>query len=316
MTSNNKNFYTGVVFAILAAIIWSGNFVVARGVINDIPPIALAFFRWLTGTLIITPFAFSYFKRDLKLIRSNLIYLVIVSVLGITVYNTLIYIAGRYLPAVNLALIGTTSSPLMSIILAAIFLKERISYLRVIGLVICVAGILYLLSKGEKENLVNFQFGKGDLWILCAALSFAIYNILVRKKPAGISSLGFLFITFWIGTLLLIPAYLIEAKTAAPIKWSNNLLGMIFYLGLGNSVLSFLLWNASIAKLGAARTALFGNLIPIFSSIEAVLLLGERITNVHLISGLLVIGGLILANMSRANNPNNFNEQNLVQNPP
>lgn len=297
MTSSKKNFYRGVLLAVLATIIWSGNFVVARGVIHEIPPVSLAFYRWLTGTLIITPFAFRYFRKDLELIKANWKYLILVSLLGITIYNTLIYVAGRYLPALNLALIGTTSSPLMSILLAAIFLKEKINFLRLVGLVICMIGILLLLSKGSWTNLVNFHFSKGDWWILAAALSFALYNILVRKKPSGISSLGFLFVTFWMGTLMLAPAFFIETSNAAPIHWTGNLVAVIFYLGLGNSVLSFLFWNASIAELGAGRTALFGNLIPIFSSIEAVLILGEEITAIHVVSGLLVIGGLVLANI-------------------
>ena len=144
---------------------------------------------------------------------------------------------------------------------------------------------------------MNFHFSPGDWWILAAALSFAVYNILVRKKPSGISSLGFLFVTFWMGTLLLVPAYVAEASVAPPIAWSGQLLAVIFYLGLGNSVLSFLFWNASIAELGAGRTAMFGNLIPIFSSVEAVFILGESITGVHVVSGLLVIGGLVLANL-------------------
>ncbi len=297
LTANKKNIYRGVLLAVLATMIWSVNFIVARGVIHEIPPVSLAFFRWLTGSVIITPFAFNYFRKDFGTVKKHWKYFVIVSILGITVYNTLIYVAGRYLPAVNLALIGTTSSPLMSIVFAAIFLREKVGPLKMIGLLICIAGILLLLSKGIWQNLINFHFSEGDWWILSAALSFAIYNILVRKKPTGISSLGFLFITFWIGTLLLAPVYFVEAANSAPIHWTGNLMAVIFYLGLGNSVLSFLFWNASIAELGAGRTALFGNLIPVFSSIEAVLILGEKITAIHVISGLLVIGGLVLANI-------------------
>ena len=301
LTTSKKNIYQGIVLAVLATIIWSGNFVVARGVIHEIPPISLAFYRWLTATLIITPFAIRQFNTEKSVVAKNIRYLFWVALFGITIYNTLIYVAGQYLPAVNLALIGTTSSPVMSIVLAAIFLKEAIKPLRIMGLVLCICGILLLLSQGSLEKLYNFHFSPGDWWILLAALSFAVYNIMVRKKPSGISPVNFLFVTFSVGTLLLLPAFIIEAANTDPVKWTGSLVGVILYLGIGNSILSFLFWNASIGQLGAGRTALFGNLIPIFSSIEAVIILGEKITSIHIISGILVIGGLIIANLRKSN---------------
>lgn len=285
--------------AVLATMIWSGNFIVARGVIHQIPPVSLAFFRWTTATVILAPFAWRTVSREWPQVKQHWKYWLLISFFGITVYNTLIYVAGRYLPAVNLALIGTTSSPVLSIILAALFLKEKISIFRISGLVICIAGILLLLAQGSWERLIHFHFSPGDWWILLAALCFAVYNILVRKKPAGASPLSFLFITFLLGTVLLLPAYLWEQAVSAPVQWSPSLALTIGYLGLGNSVLSFLFWNASIARLGAGRTALFGNLIPIFSSLEAVWILHEPITSIHVISGILVIGGLLVANMVR-----------------
>ena len=188
----------------------------------------------------------------------------------------------------------------MSIILAAVFLKERISIIRIIGLVICIVGIILLLSQGSWERLRGFHFSPGDWWILAAALSFAIYNIFVRRKPATISPLNFLFLTFAIGTLLLLPAYYWEHRTAERVKWNTQLFLIVLYLGAGTSVIAFLLWNEAIRRLGAGRTALFGNLIPVFSTLEAVWLLGEEITAIHIISGLLVIGGLVIANFQKS----------------
>jgi drug/metabolite transporter (DMT)-like permease len=132
--------------------------------------------------------------------------------------------------------------------------------------------------------------------MLVSALAFAIYNILVRKKPITISPLGFLVSTFIVGTLLIAPFYLYEKSVSVPVQWNKNLIFTFAYLGIGNSVISFLCWNAAIKHLGAARTALFTNLIPIFSAIEAVLFINETFSNVHLISSALIIGGLVIAN--------------------
>ena len=296
-----KAVYTGIVFAILATIIWSGNFIVARGVINQIPPFSLAFYRWLTASLIIFPLAVRKFQAEKTIVIKNWKYFFWVSLTGITFFNTLIYIAGHYASAINLALIGTTSSPVFAVVLAAIFLKDRIKPLRIFGMVICISGIIILLSGGSLQRLINFHFSKGDLWVLAAALSFAIYNTLVRKKPADISAVNFLFVVFSFGTLVLLPFFIWEVLNTDSIGWDRNLVFIIIYLGLGASVICYLLWNGAIARLGSPRTALFGNLIPIFSTLEAVWILNEEITLIHIISGLLVVTGLIRANLRKSN---------------
>lgn len=296
-----KDTYAGIVLAILAAVIWSGNFVVARGVSELIGPVSLAFLRWLTATLLIAPFAWRRFKEEKETVKLHAKYLFWVALSGITIFNTCIYIAGHYTTAINLALIGTTSSPIFATVLAAFFLKDRPGGLRITGMLICLTGILLLLSRGSWQSLQAFRFSTGDLWVLTGAIAFAAYSILVRKKPANISSINFLFVIFAAGTLLLLPFFIVEWVTAAPAKWSWSLWGIVLYLGAGASVTAFLCWNLSIQKIGAGRTVLFGNLIPVFSVLEAVWLLGEKINRIHIISGSLVILGLILANTVQKN---------------
>jgi drug/metabolite transporter (DMT)-like permease len=164
-------------------------------------------------------------------------------------------------------------------------------------MLLCISGILFLLSKGSFYNLLHLHFTKGDVWILMAAFSFACYNIFARKRPATINPTGFLFCVFAIGTLLLLPAYIVESIYVHPIEWNFKIAGSVLYLGLGTSVIAFLFWNRSIKELGAGRTALFGNLIPIFSSMEAVALLGERINIIHIISFVLIVSGLLVDNL-------------------
>jgi len=299
MTISKKELYIGIGLAILATIIWSGNFIVARGVIKQIPPVGLAFYRWATASLIMLPLAWNRFRTEKTIILQHKSYFFWTALTGVSLFNTFVYIAGHHSPAINLALIGTTTSPVFAIILAAIFLKERIRPLRVLGLLLCLSGIVWLLSQGSWERLKAFHFSAGDGWILLGALSFAIYNILVRRKPAGVHPLNFLFTVFVIGTLIILPFYLIELIHANPVDWSTNLVLIILYLGAGASVLAFLCWNMAIARLGAARTALFGNLIPVFSILEAVLILDEQITMVHVLSGALVIAGVVIANLKK-----------------
>jgi drug/metabolite transporter (DMT)-like permease len=196
-----------------------------------------------------------------------------------------------------MALIGTTSSPIMAIIMARIFLKEKIGLLKLIGLILCICGVFYLLSKGNLENLLRLKFSSGDAWMLLAAFCFAVYNTMVKKKPAAISPVNFLFTSFALGTILMIPFFLWEAQHSPAIIWNENVVISILYLGIGASVICFFIWNKAIGILGAGRTVLFGNLIPIFTSLIAVIKLHEEFTWIHVVSMMLVFTGLLLANL-------------------
>lgn len=282
--------------AILATLVWSGNFIAARGVIRQLSPVNLAFYRWLTASVVIFPFAIKSFTREWNISKRSLPYLFFVALTGVSLFNTLVYIGAHYTTAINLALIGTTSSPIFAVILSRIYLKEKIGDLKMIGLGLCILGVLFLLCKGDFHNLLSFRFTAGDGWVLLAALSFATYTTLVRRKPAGISSINFLFMAFTGGTLLLSPFYGWELYHSDPVDWNIKLILIILYLGIGASVISFLCWNMAVSKLGAGRTALFGNLIPVFSSIEAAVILHEQFTWIHIISMMLVFAGIVLAN--------------------
>ncbi len=292
-----RNILIGIGLAVLATVIWSGNFIVARGIYKQIPPVSLAFYRWLGATIIILPFAYKKFKLEWQDVKRSWHYFFWISLTGISMFNTFVYIGGHYTTAINLALIGTTSSPIMSVILARIFLKEKIGLMKVLGILICISGVLFLLSRGNLSHLLSFHFTRGDGWVLLAALSFAVYNTMVKKRPAAVSPLNFLFVTFSFGTILLVPFYLWEVTHTNPIEWNMNLLLIILYIAIGASVICFFIWNIAVHKLGAGRAALFGNLIPIFSSLEAVIILHEQFTWVHIVSMVLVFAGILLANL-------------------
>jgi len=292
-----KQTYLGISLAIVAVVIWSGNFVIARGISHRIGPVSLAFYRWGLATILLAPFAWKKTIADKKAILARPGYLFFASLTGIVLFNTLVYVAGHHTTAINLALIGTTSSPIFATIMAVIFLKDRPGVFRIAGMFVCISGIILLISRGSLETLMAFHFSEGDLWVMGGAMAFAIYNVMVRKKPANISTLPFLFVIFAAGTVMLFPAFLLEHRSSAPVVWDTSLLVTIVYLGLGNSIISFLCWNLAIEKIGTGRTVLFGNLIPVFSILEAVLFLGEKMTSLHIISGLIVISGLVLANL-------------------
>lgn len=292
-----KNIYLGFLLALITVVIWSGNYVIARGIAHQVPPISLGFFRWGTATLVILPFGIKKAITEWDVVKQHKTYFFFTALTGVSLFNTFIYVAGHYSTAINLVLLATTASPVFITILAAIFLKEKVNNFRIAGMVLCIAGIVVLISRGTVHQLAAFRFGTGDLWILASSFAFAVYNILVRKKPEGISATGFLTVVFACGSLMLLPFSLVELQNSAPVHFTQNIVLTFLYLGIGNSVIGFFCWNAAIAKIGASRTSLFGNLMPVIASIEAVIFLGEAFTSFHLISAMMVISGLIIANL-------------------
>lgn len=295
-TAHKNNFLIGVALALITVIIWSGNYVVAKGISKEVPPISLAFYRWLVAAICIIPLGWKKFQQEKHLLPKHWKYLFWVSLTGIVLFNAFIYLASHYTTAINLALIGTNAAPVFATIMAAVFLKEHISTVRIAGMVVCFAGVLFLLSQGSWQKLMGFHFAKGDVLILISAFSFAIYNTLVKRRPTEISPITFLMVTFVVGTVMMLPVSIAEQFNNPPIQFSLPNISIFLYLGIGNSVIGFLCWNASIQRIGASRTVIFASLIPIFSSIEAVIFLGEAFTQTHLIAATIVIIGLVIAN--------------------
>jgi drug/metabolite transporter (DMT)-like permease len=285
----------GYLLAGISALLWSGNFIIAKEVAGKIPPASLSFIRWIIAAILLTPFYVKPLIAQWAEIKKHTGHLTITAIFGITLFNTFTYLAAPDVPAVHLALFNATASPIFSIILAAIFLKEHFHWVKATGVLLSLTGILLLLTKGNLSDLSSFSFHKADLWILSSAISFAIYNIFVRRKPSTLDPAVFLVVVFWIGIIFLSPAFIYEQMQEPTPMHAKNISALL-YLGIGASLIAYLCWNAAIRKIGAGRTALFGNLIPVFSMIEAVLFLGEHVTPNHIISSVLIISGLLVAN--------------------
>ncbi|HEV3157252.1 MAG TPA: DMT family transporter [Candidatus Baltobacteraceae bacterium] len=283
----------GFALALLATVIWSGNFVISRGLESLVPPVALSFWRWTTATAVILPVAFAELRRDQRGIRAHWGYLVLCAFLGVALMNTLIYVAGHSTRAINLSLLATCS-PIFIIMASPIVDGVRITRRKLIGVVMAAIGVLILLTQGSLETLRSFSFHPGDIWMLSAALTFAAYTLLLRRRPPEIGNLSFTAVTFTLGTIMLVPAYAIELFTGAHMHVTEGVLSAIAYVGILASIVAFLSWNAALKLIDSASAALIYYFIPVFSSIAAIIFLGERVHTADYVSAVLVIGGVIL----------------------
>lgn len=288
--------FYGYLSALIATIIWSGNFIVARDLIDTVPPVTLAFWRWTIATVILFPFAIKPLLADWQVIKEHRLYIAITSLLGVSLFNTLIYIASHTTSVMSLSLIAI-SFPIFVIILSRIFYSEAITANKYVGVLLVLVGIITLVTKGNLTILKNIDLVVGDLWMLLGAITFAVYSLLVKKKPQQLSSRSFQLITFLIGVLFLAPFYLWEENHSnfEIHSISSNTLYAILYIGLFASLVSYFLWGKAVATIGPTKSSMIYCTLPIFSGISAYIFLGEVLENIHIISMLLILVGVLTA---------------------
>ncbi|MCP2729963.1 DMT family transporter [Limnofasciculus baicalensis] len=285
----------GYLLAVVATIIWAGNFIIARSFNEDILPVGLAFWRWTIAVITLTPFALRVTVEDWKLVKKHLPYLAVSALSGVTVFNTLIYIAGHTTQAMNLSLIAA-SSPIFIVLMSRLFYGEVISLTRATGIIVVVIGVLLLITGGSLERLLSISFAIGDLYMLLAAIIFAGYTMLVKRKPPAMRMITFNLCTFSLGLLFLAPFYGLECWIYHPVVLNLSIMLALLYVGILSSVVAFLAWNKAIIIIGPSRTALIYYLIPVFSGIAAWLIIGEEISLVHIFSMSIIISGIIITN--------------------
>jgi drug/metabolite transporter (DMT)-like permease len=295
-----KKHAVGYAFALLATAFWSGNFIVARSFSDSIHPFSLSFYRWLVAVIAFSPFAIKYVIKDWKVIKKHFPYLTLTAFLGVSVFNTLIYFAGRSTVAVNMSLIMLTF-PIHILIISSIVFKEKIGWLKILGIIVVIFGVLGIVTKGKILSILSIQFNSGDPIMLLTALIFASHSILVKSKPEKLSIVSLQYVTFFLGMVILFPFHLWSKNYSVEVLFSREMIIGILYIGIFSSLVSFVSWNKAIDKIGASTAGLIYYLLPLFSGIAAWIILKEKLQYYHLICGLLIILGIIISNQKFRN---------------
>jgi drug/metabolite transporter (DMT)-like permease len=293
--AQRQRFLIGYLFAIGATAIWSGNFIVARGLSESIPPVSLAFFRWLVAVIVFIPFAIHNLIQEWQIVKDHLLYLSVTAFLGITTFNTLIYFAGQTTTAMNLSLIAITF-PVFIILFSRVLYKEYLTIKKGIGIILVLIGVLILITKGNISSILNISFTIGDVWMLLSSIILAVYSLLLKNKPKGISVKTLQLSTFILGLLFLFPFFLWEQTMVHQSILNQTTIPAILYVGIFASLCAFVLWNKSIIILGPTKAGMVYYTLPLFSGFLAYLFLGESISMIHLYSMLLTFSGIVVAN--------------------
>ncbi|HKU97392.1 MAG TPA: DMT family transporter [Vineibacter sp.] len=277
------------VLLVLTALFWSGNFVLGRAVHGAVPPVALAFWRWTMGFAMVIGFAAPHLRRDLPELLRHWRLMLLLSALGVATFNTLVYIGLQSTTAIN-ALLMQSAMPLVILLCSFLLFRERTGTTQLIAVLVSLVGVLVIACRGSPLAIAETEIDIGDLWVFCAVVSYAVYSVLLRRRPA-VHPLSFVAATFALGAVMLLPFYAWETAAGAPMRWTNVAIAAVAYVALFPSLLAYLCFNRGVELIGANRAGQFVHLMPAFGTVLAIVFLGEDVHRYHAVGiGLIAVG--------------------------
>jgi drug/metabolite transporter (DMT)-like permease len=297
LTKNNSAY----IFLILATLFWSGNFIVGKAAsFFEIPPFSLNFYRWTFAWLILAPFTLKEIIKKKDHILENIKLILVLGVTSITVFNSIVYYSLNFTQVISGVLMISTI-PVMIIFFSWLFKIEKTNIYQILGVIFSLLGVTIIVTQANLDILINLNFNKGDLWRVVAMFSWAAYSALLRKKKFDLSQASLLEVIISAGLILLLPAYLIEKALGFELNINLPFILTLSYVVLFPGLASFICWIKGIAIIGPNRAGIFLHLMPIFSTVLAMLIFKEQFMNYHLFGAIFIIGGIFLSSKKLKN---------------
>ncbi len=296
----NKN-NLAYLLLILTTLFWSGNFIVGKAASNyQIPPFSLNFYRWLFAFIILLPFTFKEILDNKKYIFYNIGFFIILGITSITIFNSIVYYSLYYTQVISGVLMISTI-PVWIMVVASILNIEKTNLFQIIGVILSLTGVLFIITKADIELIKSLNFNKGDLSMVVAMFSWAIYSALLRKKTYEVSQIALLEIIIICGLVFLIPIYFIEMNFGHSITLGKPFILTLTYVVLFPGILAFLFWIKGISIIGANRAGVFLHLMPIFGALMAIVIFDEKFMFYHFLGAIFIIAGITLSNKNKKN---------------
>ena len=283
------------IFLVLCTLFWAGNFIVGKvASLFEIPPFSLNFYRWLIAFIILFPFTYTKITENFHEIKKKIIPLSIMGFTSITIFNSVVYYSLNFTQVLNGVLMISTI-PVLIIFFSSCFTNEKIKINQILGVITSLIGVLIIITKFQLNTLLSLNLNKGDLWILVAMISWATYSIMVKEKKINLDPLALLQTLIFIGLIFLIPFYLYELYNAQYLKLNIPVLLTVGYVVIFAGIGAYIFWIGAIKIIGPSRSGVFLHLMPVFSSLMAIFLLGERLANFHIFGALFILTGIIVS---------------------
>ena len=278
---------------------WAGNLMLGRALGPVFPPVSLAVGRWVVALAVLAPFVGAQAWRERGLLARHWRLIAACGAFGIAGYNALGYLALQTVPATSVAFLNSTL-PLMVPLAAVVLGVERITWKALLGIGISFLGVTWIVARGELAHLLALRLGGGELLVLLAVANYAVYSVLLRRKPAALSPLVFLAATMAAGLVVLMPFWALELARGARIPTDVASVGAVLYIGLFASLFAFILWSRCVATLGATVTGVSFHLVALFTALLAFLVLGEPVRGFHIAGIVLILLGFFVTTFQPA----------------
>tara|TARA_B100000242_G_C43033286_1_gene481576 strand:- start:773 stop:1684 length:912 start_codon:yes stop_codon:yes gene_type:complete len=281
---------------ILTTIFWSGNFIVGKlASFHEIPPFSLNFYRWFFAGIILLPFTFKELIRSKEYIYDNIGLFIVLGITSITIFNSVVYYSLYHTQVIN-GLLMISTIPVWIIFISSFLNIERTNIFQIIGVILSLFGVTAIITKIDITIIKTLQFNEGDLTMIIAMFSWAIYSALLKKKVHKVSQITLLQIVIIFGLIFLIPFYFIELYNGNFIKLKKSFYFTLSYVVIFPGLLAFFFWIKGISIIGANRAGIFLHLMPIIGAIMAIIILNEKFMYYHLVGSIFIIAGISLSN--------------------
>tara|TARA_B100000579_G_C22686328_1_gene782790 strand:- start:130 stop:1029 length:900 start_codon:yes stop_codon:yes gene_type:complete len=296
--SNDKKAY---LFLVLTTLFWAGNFIVGKAAsLFEIPPFTLNFYRWTFAWIILAPFTLKEIYRSKTHILENLKYVLILGITSITLFNSIVYYSLQFTQVISGVLMISTI-PVMIILFSSLLKIEKTNFFQLIGVFFSMMGVIVIVTQLNLEKIKELSFNKGDMSIIVAMLSWALYSALLKRKKLELSQLSLLQVIISAGLVFLLPVYLIEMSLGRRVALELPFFLTLSYVVLFPGLASFICWIKGIAIIGPNRSGIFLHLMPIFSTILAIIIFKEKFMIYHLIGAMLIVTGIVLSSKKKLN---------------
>tara|TARA_B100000131_G_scaffold179087_1_gene172717 strand:- start:1645 stop:2538 length:894 start_codon:yes stop_codon:yes gene_type:complete len=281
---------------ICASLFWAGNFMIGKyAFLTEIPPLSLVFYRWSLVWIILLPFTYKEIIKYKDTILNNLPLLFFLGLTSVGLFNSFTYLSLIHTQVINASLFNT-AIPAIIILLCFLFKIEKTNKFQILGLIISACGILVIITKLKLDILLSLNFNKGDLIMIGGVLTWGIYSTLLKKKQFTLPLLTLVHVICTFGLISVFPQFLYEFSNGQIINFDINLAYTLIFLALFPSIGSYYCWAGAVSIIGANRAGISLSLIPLFSTIMAIVFYGEQFKFFHLIGAILIILGLFLSN--------------------
>ena len=298
MKNSNKIAYF---ILILTTIFWSGNFIVGKAAsMFQIPPFSLNFYRWFFAGLILLPFTYKEIIYKKKYILENLGFFIILGITSITIFNSIVYFSLYYTQVIS-GILMISTIPVWIIFISSILNIEKTNIFQILGVILSLTGVIFIITKADINLIKNLDFNKGDLSMVVAMFSWAIYSALLKRKKYKISQISLLEVVIICGLIFLAPIYFIEMSMGKLIILEKPFYLTLAYVVIFPGLAAFFFWIKGISIIGANRAGIFLHLMPIFGAIMAMVIFDEKFMYYHFLGAIFIIAGITLSNKKKLN---------------